>query len=221
VTTDPEILDPEPVRPTHAASGAPGVGLDGADLLPIVERAFPGIVLRARGPTVLVDGPHEQLRVVKTPLVTLAVMRGMRIPLPPEPDRAIALLASVARGERVLVEERGAGTLRRTHLVKVEQGRLSAIEDTTNDRDEVSSGVMRVCSFTDGLRDAPPQERAFITRASGGVIGRFKRKLMEKLLDKTIGAVVEAVQEKGAELRAEAQGAITVDDGSRKLGPGR
>lgn len=213
--TDPEILDPEPAP--SAQGGAAALGVDPSELMRIVERAFPGVVLRTRGPTIVIEGPHEEIRVVKTPLVSLAVMRGMRIPLPPEADKATALLASVARGERVLVEERGAGTLRRTHLVKADGGRFSAIEDTTNDRGEVEPGVMRVASFKEGLRDCTEQERAFIKRASGGTMGRFKRKVLEKLLDKTIGSLVEAVQEKAAE----EEGAVPVDDGSRKLGPGR
>lgn len=201
---DPEILDPE----QNASGGAAD------DLVAVVGRAFPGALVREQGFRIEVEGAHGTLRIIRTPFATLAVFRGMRIPLPPNPQDALPMLSSLGHGERVLVEERGTATLRRTHLVRVVDGALETLDDTTVDREAVPHGVMRVVSFTAPPRDATPAERAFMHRAIGGTLGRLKRKLMEKVLEKTVGTLVDAV--KGASERG---AVLPGDDGARTLPP--
>jgi hypothetical protein len=212
MTQDPELLDAEP-----------GTGPDGAprDALGVVERAFAGRVVRTEGMRIEVTGPGGAVLVLPTPLVTLVTFRGVKQPLAVDAREALAFLTDLATGALVLVEEKGAGAMRRTHLVRVHNGKLTAVEDTSSDRADtpIAKGTMRVVSFPAGERAATPDEQRFIKKASGGLLGRMKRRVVEVIYDKTVDALTGAVENAVDNAVQGAQGARAAkpDDGRRVL----
>jgi hypothetical protein len=211
--SDPEILEPE-IEPAPRGAGAqPTVG---GDVIGIVERAFTGRIIRTEGVRTEVQGPAGTLEIIATPLIVVVRFRGVNRPLPAEPEAALALLRAIADGSIVFVEEHATAQLRRTHTVRVKDGALADIEDTTNDKHAMPSGQVLVVSFADGERDATKAERKHIAKAAGGLIGRLKRRVVETIVDKTMGAVQSAVTQAAENIENAAR--ANVDDGRRRLG---
>lgn len=240
--SDPEILDPDLSGGTPGDSAAAEVerlaarvqrGLqqgsyDGAARVDVdaSSRAAPRLRISAAG-------PGGELVVESGPLGTLLLtFGGARFPfvLAPDAERALEQLGErvrqIAAEEIVVLEEQATTRLKRSTVLAVRGGRIEAVLDTSLEPGLAPGGPagpgLRLSSFGGSWNRAPTREEARrISRLTGGLVGRLKRKVAEKILERAAGMVMAAVDRASEGQRSadavDVTAAVRPDDGRRKL----
>ncbi len=183
----PNALDPE-ILQDHS----PHTASDDADVSLWLQRAFAGRVVKSHGTRLVVSGAAGEFVVLLTPLGAVVVYRGLRTTLPRDAGAAREMLAGIADGSLVLMQERGTAALRRTHLVRMHGGVPIELVDTGVDRHTMDREALDVVTFATGVTPATAQQRARLRHLTGGVFGLLKRKVMEAVLERTMGALMRA-----------------------------